>query len=81
VAGGDRHSKAATAELITDPDARARREAENGVRQFKAAIEVIREYVQGETKRFRLTQSLVLDLHEKALDGIHRWPGHMEIRP
>lgn len=31
----DRHSEAETVELISDPDEKARREAENGVRQFR----------------------------------------------
>jgi hypothetical protein len=37
---GDRHSQALEAELISDPDERARREARNGLRQFDAVIEL-----------------------------------------
>lgn len=71
----DRHSKADAAELISDPQERARREAENGVRQFKAAVEVIRAYVLRANSAFRLTQAIILDLHHKALEGIHPLAG------
>ncbi len=71
----DRHSKADPIELITDPDEKARREAENGVRQFKAAVEIIRDNIAARSGRFRLTQATILDLHEEALDGIHPLAG------
>jgi hypothetical protein len=38
---GDRHSVAEQLDLITDPQERARREAENGVRQYAVALDVI----------------------------------------
>ena len=41
----DRHSKALDAELVADPDERARVEARNGLEQFDAVIELI-EYSQ-----------------------------------
>ncbi len=66
----DRHSLADPIELITDPDQKARREAENGVRQFKTAMEAVKSYILQPDKPFRLTQALILDIHEKALDGI-----------
>lgn len=72
---GDRHSKAESVELITDPNEKARRESENGVRQFKAALEFIRFHIQRPSNVFRLTQSLIVDLHHKALDGIHPLAG------
>jgi hypothetical protein len=37
----DRHSKALDAELISDPAARAEREARNGLRQVDAVIEMV----------------------------------------
>lgn len=77
----DRHSTAETAELIRDPDERAQREAENGVRQYKAALEVIRGNINGPKRSFRLTQSVILDLHHKALDGIHPLAGTYRNTP
>jgi Fic family protein len=77
----DRHSHADPVELITDPVEKARREAENGVRQFKAALEVIKNYIHQSEKQFRLTQSLILDLHEKALEGLHPLAGTYRNTP
>ena len=77
----DRHSKADPVELISNPDEKARREAENGVRQFKAAVEVIRENIQRGQESFRLTQAIILDLHQKALDGIHPLAGTYRNSP
>ena len=36
----DRHSQALEAELVTDPDEKARVEARNGLQQFDAVIEL-----------------------------------------
>lgn len=77
----DRHSQADAVELITDPDEKARREAENGVRQFKAAIEIIRSALERPDSPFKLTQSLILDLHEKVLAGIHQLAGTYRNSP
>lgn len=76
----DRHSQAESVELITDPDEKARREAENGVRQFKEALEIIRAFVKSETP-FKLKQSIILRLHEKALQGIHPLAGTYRNSP
>ena len=72
---GDRHSKADAVELITDPDEKARREAENGVRQFRTALEIIVTNVMSQNKNFRLRQATVLLLNQKALEGIHSLAG------
>lgn len=77
----DRHSEAETVELISDPDEKARREAENGVRQFRAAVEVIRSFIHRHDKPFRLTQAVILDLHQKALEGIHPLAGTYRNSP
>lgn len=77
----DRHSKADPVELIIDPDQKARREAENGVRQFKAALEIIKSHILEPDKSFRLTQALILRLHEKALAGIHPLAGTYRNTP
>ena len=77
----DRHSKADPLELITDPEEKARREAENAVRQYKAAIEIIRDSVQRPNGEFRLTQAIILDLHERVLEGIHPLAGTYRNTP
>lgn len=77
----DRYSEAAERELITDPDEKARREAENGVRQFIRAAEIIRTHVQDSERPFRLRSSTILDLNSRALDGIHRLAGTYRNTP
>lgn len=77
----DRHSKADPAELITDPDEKARREAENGVRQFRSALEIIRRHAGEPQPNFRLTQGIILDLHQQALAGIHALAGTYRNTP
>jgi Fic family protein len=71
----DRHSVAETAPLISDPDEIARREAENGIRQFDLALEMIRSFVKEPERPFRLRSSLILRLHQAALNGIHPLAG------
>lgn len=51
-AGGQRHSRALEAELITDSVTRAEAEAANGLRQYDLGIEVIQTAI--ERKAFRL---------------------------
>jgi Fic family protein len=67
----ERHSIAEQLELITDSEQRARREAENGIRQFNLAVEMIRASVKDSERPFRLRPSMILRLHKEALDGIH----------
>lgn len=71
----DRHSKADALELITDPIEKAQREAENGVRQFRAALEIIVPNVMSPGRNFRLKQSTILLLNQQALQGIHPLAG------
>ncbi|MDH2352867.1 Fic family protein [Bradyrhizobium sp. SSUT112] len=71
----DRHSIAETAPLLSDPDEIARREAENGIRQFDLALEMIRSFVKEPERPFRLRSSLILKLHQAALNGIHPLAG------
>lgn len=72
---GDRHSVAEQLELITDPKEKARREAENGVRQYNLAIEIIRDHVKNDERPFRLRSNIILRLHKEALNGIHALAG------
>lgn len=68
--GFERHSEAEAAELIADPDERARREAANGLRQFDHVLELI-EYSLDPERPFRLRLSTILGLNRIALEGIH----------
>ncbi len=78
----DRHSQADPVELITDSDEKARREAENGVRQFKEALEIIRASInRGDNPSFKLSQAIILRLHQKALEGIHPLAGTYRNSP
>ncbi|MHC2373360.1 Fic family protein [Bradyrhizobium diazoefficiens] len=71
----DRHSIAETAALLNDPNEIALREAENGIRQFDLAVEMIRSFVKDKERPFKLRPSLILQLHKAALDGIHPLAG------
>ena len=77
----DRHSIAQQLELITDPDAKARREAANGIRQFNLALDTIRTHVKDADRPFRLRPSIILLLHKAALDGIHVLAGTYRNTP
>jgi Fic family protein len=72
---GDRHSHADDAQLLSDPDEIARREAENGLRQFSLALEMIRSFVKDKERPFKLRAGPILQLHKAALDGLHRLAG------
>jgi Fic family protein len=78
---GDRHSVAETATLLTDPDEIAQREAENGLRQFNFALEIIRDHVKDDERPFRMRSSLIVQLHKAALDGLHPLAGTWRNTP
>ena len=78
---GDRHSVAESPALLTDPDEIARREAENGLRQFNLALEIIRTHVKDAERPFRLRSSVVLRLHKAALDGLNQLAGTWRNTP
>lgn len=69
-----RHSEAREVELVTDPELVARREAENGFRQFNAAIEQIDYWLHPE-RPFKLRPSAILQLNRIALEGLSRDAG------
>jgi Fic family protein len=77
----DRHSVAEEAPLLSDPDEIARREAENGIRQFDLALDIIRSLVKDLERPFRLRSSTILQLHRTALDGLHRLAGTWRNTP
>ncbi len=72
---GDGHSVAAAPLIITDPEEIARKEAENGIRQFNSAVEIIRSFVKDPERPFKLRSSIILQLHHAALEGLHPLAG------
>ena len=78
---GDRHTAAEQLELITDAQEKSRREAENGVRQYAVALDIIRTHVHDADRPFRLRSSTVLRLHREVLDGIHVLAGTFRNTP
>jgi Fic family protein len=77
----DRHSEAEDAALLSDPDEIARREAENGLRQFALALDIIRTHVKDAERPFKLRANPILQLHQVALDGLHRLTGTFRNTP
>jgi Fic family protein len=71
----DRHSHAEVAQLLSDPIEIARREAENGLRQFNLAIQIIANHVKDSERPFKLRHGPILQLHKAALDGLHPLAG------
>jgi Fic family protein len=69
----DRDTESEDAELISDPQERAKRESENGIRQFRAAERIIIDNLSNDD--FRLTQAIILRLHTEALKGIDKLAG------
>ena len=69
----DRDTEAEDVQLIPDVQERARREAENGILQYKEAERFIIASLSED--KFRLRQGIILALHEKALAGIHKLAG------
>ncbi len=72
---GQRHSIAADATLISDPDEIARRESENAIAQFDRVLDMVDEVARG-SRPFRLRTSMILDLHRLALDGLSGYAGN-----
>jgi hypothetical protein len=72
----DRHSRAADAELVTDPDEIARLEARNAPQQFDTVIALIEMWTAGDRGPFRLRPSTILDLHRAALPGLSSYAGN-----
>ncbi len=77
----DRHSVAESALLLTDPDEIALREAENGIRQFELALEIVRSFVKEPDRKFKLRSSTILQLHNAALEGLHLLAGTWRNTP
>ncbi|RYB07802.1 Fic family protein [Lichenibacterium ramalinae] len=50
---------------------KARREAENGIRQFRSALDIIQAHIAKPDRPLLLTPTLIKGLHKVALDGIN----------
>ncbi|MDF1736543.1 MAG: Fic family protein [Minwuia sp.] len=77
----ERFSEAQQQEIITDPEQKARREAENGLRQFGMAMDFVRDYVHDNERAFKLRSSLVIRLNHACLEGIHPLAGTYRNTP
>jgi Fic family protein len=77
----ERHSHAEVAQLLSDPVEIARREAENGLRQFSLAIDIIATHVKDKDRPFKLRAGPILQLHKAALDGLHSLAGTFRNTP
>lgn len=77
----DRHSEAEDAPLIGDADQIARKEAENGLQQFALALDIIRAHVKDAGRPFKLRAGPILQLHQAALEGLHRLAGTFRNTP
>ena len=66
---------------MSDPIEIARREAENGLRQFDVAIKIIADYVKDKERPFRLRLGHILQLHKAALEGLHPLTGTFRNTP
>jgi len=75
VTENDRHSVADVLPLATDPDELARREVENGLRQFNVAMDLVKAFVHDPERPFRLRSSHILQLNYEALQGIQAHAG------
>jgi Fic family protein len=70
-----RHSVPKNAETLADPALRARREAENGIRQFDLGMRIVEDALaRGEP--FKLRPSQLQALHREALQGLSEWAGN-----
>lgn len=70
-----RHSVPDDSERISDPQARAKREAENGFRQFDLGLQIVEDALS-KGRAFRLRPSAILALHRAALQGLDSYAGN-----
>src|SRR6185312_15970138 len=76
----ERHSKAADAQLISDPEEKARREASNGLRQASTVNEMVEYWLQPD-RPFKLRVSQLLTLNRIALEGLSAYAGNFRPGP
>jgi Fic family protein len=75
-----RHSRARDAEIVKDPEAVARKEAANGLRQVDAVNEMVEYWLHPE-RPFKLRPSLLLTLNRIALEGLSAYAGNFRPGP
>jgi Fic family protein len=75
MAAETRHSRADEAEIIKNADALARQEAQNGLKQFQAVVEMVETHLQPD-RPFKLRPSHLLHLHRIALMSISSYAGN-----
>jgi len=75
-----RDSEAEEPPLIEDEDERAKREAENAIRQFDAVLDLI-DTVERDERPFKLRVSMIQHLHRLALEGLSRYAGNWRPGP
>ncbi|MGO4125732.1 Fic family protein [Inquilinus sp. YAF38] len=73
--GGARHSIPLSADLVTDPDEKARRESLNALKQAALVQEMVETYTQTE-RPFKLRPSTLLTLQRVALEGLSAYAGN-----
>jgi Fic family protein len=71
-----RHSISSKVEIIDDPLLKAEAEARNGLRQFDSVRATIEDFIPPSEKKFKLRSSLILSLHNDALEGISSYAGN-----
>ena len=74
-----RHSVAAPAAIISDPDERAKREASNGLIQDERVRQYVLQVMDG--RPFKLRPSILLDLNRCAIDGLDVFAGNWRPGP
>ncbi|HEX8622937.1 MAG TPA: Fic family protein [Allosphingosinicella sp.] len=75
-----RDSEAEEPPLIDDEIERAKREAENAVRQFDAVLDLI-DSVERDERPFKLRVSAIQHLHRLAMEGMSRYAGNWRPGP
>lgn len=71
----ERHSKSFEPNIKFGKQERAEQEVENGIQQFNAAMEIVRDSMGKEGERFILRPRHLLMLNAKALEGINARAG------
>jgi Fic family protein len=72
---GERHSKALSPSLITDPEERTRKEAQNGLLQLDLVTQIIEQHLDPDYQPFRLRPPIIRQLNHRALDGLDLFAG------
>lgn len=73
--GGARHSIPLSADLVTDPEEKAKRESLNAIKQAALVQEMVEAFIQP-GRPFKLRPSTLLTLQRVALDGLSAYAGN-----